>query len=536
MYNDYQTLPYETDECLSRGICSVNSTLTSIQEIILLYIKEMAFYLLKLKDFGITNEEIKSTIIYALFNLVTGTEYNQEQFHETISKLYSNISQSKVLYENFCKEKKVDIQSVKTYFKHSKNFNLTDAIKKGERYFLKKSSNFTSRQKDLFDITLFLVKSAAVKMFEAQRLGADYDDEYYATLSMMNSMNFNEFSEEKAQEEIKKYIYAYYKIVRDVFYAQVKLYGDVTPVEVSFSTVPGKAILVSGSDYKKLENVLKATEGTEISVYTHGMEMLMAHSLPKMRSHPNLRGHFGTSMDSSVADFSTFPGAILMTKGTLQKIEYLYRGRLFTLDPIPPMGVIKIKDDNYEPLIKSAFDAKGFSKATLKPSAKVGFSEEEINKKVDEIMDKVINNEIRHLYIIGMLNFPNVHSQYFDKFFELMPKDCYAISLSHKKSGANIFYLDFLSDYWLIYKILKRINEKIPFNKIDMTIFLTRCDKHTIANLLYLKEVGVKNVYMCKCPPSLVNPALIKTLQEIYGIKEFSDPQKDIEDTLIKKD
>ena len=533
--NNLKTSLFETeesDECLTRGICTVNSTLTSLQEVILLHLKELAFYVLKLKEFGTTNDSLRDAIVEILFNLVTNAEYNQEQFHKLIFNLHQNIAQSKIIYEKTCLEKNIDIDSVKIYFKYSKNFDLTEAIRKGEKYFLKKSSSFTGRQKDLFDIMLFLVKSVCIKMVESQRLEENYDDAYYAVLSMLSEMNLNKFTEENAKKEIEKFTQTYYDIIRKVFHAQINLYGDVTPTEVSFSTTPGKAILVSGSDYKKLEKVLKAVENTDISVYTHGMEMLMAHSFPKLHTHSHLKGHYGSGLDSSLIDFASFPGAILMTKGTLQKVEYLYRGRLFTHDPIAPMGVIKLDINNFEPLVKSAHEASGFTRITKKPTVKVGFSKEEIKNKIYEIADKLIKGEIKHLYIVGLLNIPHPNKDYFERFFKLLPKDCYAISMNSTIPAENIFYIDSFCDYSLIYQILKLIQDKKPLKELNISAFITKCDKHTISNLLYLKSNGIKNVYMCKCPPSLVNPALMGTLQEMFEIKEISDPQKDIEDTL----
>jgi hydroxylamine reductase (hybrid-cluster protein) len=39
---------------------------------------------------------------------------------------------------------------------------------------------------------------------------------------------------------------------------------------------------------------------------------------------------------------------------------------------------------------------------------------------------------------------------------------------------------------------------------------------------------------MCKCPPTLINPALVKTLQETFGIKEITEPTQDLEATLAE--
>lgn len=531
MYN-FQKIQNECDECVTRGICSVSPTLSSLQEIILLYLKELSFYLIKLKDFGIKNEKIKELILYTLFNLVTDSEYNQEQFKDIAGKLNGYIVESKIIYKNFCEKHNVDIEAIKTYFKHHKNIHLSDAIRRGEKYFLKKIEILSPQQRAFFDIMLFLIKSMSVKLLELERLGKTHEEGYYAILFLLSSINVVDFSEEKAREAIEKVLDIYYDIIKTVFYTQIELYGEIKQTEVSFSVKPGKAILVSGSDFKKLELVLKACEDTDIGVYTHGLEMLFAHAFPKLKSHKNLKGHFGSGIDSCLIDFASFPGSILMTRGTLQKVEYLYRGRLFTLDPIAPSGVIKLQGDNFEPLIKAALEAKGFHKIVNKPSMKVGFSYDEISKKMEGIINKILNKEIKHLYIIGLLNYPVFQKQYFEEFFELLPQDCYAISLSYDKNDGNIYHIKALNDYTLFYKMLKEIKDKIPLDTVPISIFLTKCDKHTISNLLYLKHLGIKNVYISKCSASIMNPALLKTILDLYKVKEISDAKSDIEETL----
>lgn len=531
MHNDFQTIPYESDECLTKGICSVSPALSSVQEIILLYTKELAFYILELKDFGIKNDAVKDVIMYALFNIVTNAEYSQEQFKNLLTKLYDFMVQSKALYEKQCLEKNVEIKTTKSYFKYSKTFDLTDAIRKGEKYFLKKSTTFTLEQRSLYDILLFLVKSIVIKITELNKLGKDCDSGYYSILSTLKTIGASEFSEEMFKEQIQSTVESYYAIVRAVFYSQVELYGPIELTDVSFSQGIGKAILVSGSDFKALENVLEATKNTEISVYTHGFEMLMAHAFEKFKSRPNLKGHFGSSVESSIVDFATFPGAILMSKCTLQRVEYLFRGRLFTLDPVPPMGVVRIKDDNYEPLIKGALDSKGFICAQEKPIIKVGFDETQVNKKVDEIIDKIIEGKIKHLYFIGLVNYTEASTPYFEKFFDLLPKNSFAFSFNYNVIKENVYHSNSFCDYTLLYKILKRIRNKKPLNEINVSVFLTKCDKHTLSNLLYLKQIGVKHLYTCKCPVTLINPTLMETLQESFEIKEFSNPQTDIKET-----
>lgn len=532
MYNEFQTLTTEYDECLSKGICSVNPTLTALQEIILLYLRELSFYLIKLRGCGVTNEKAKELIMDALFNIIANTEYDQQHFQSVISKLYDYISQSKILYRKVCGEKNIDVESLKSYFKYSKKFDLTDAIRKGEKYYLKKTQSLTQRQKDLHDILLFLAKSISIKIIELEKLNKQHEEAYYTVLSILNTTNPIEFNEEKVKKEINDVIQIYYDVAKEVFKVQNELYGEMEPTEVSLTTHQGKAILVSGTDFSRLEQILNATRNTKIDIYTHGMEMLMAHAFPKFRSYPNLKGHYGMGLETALIDFASFPGAILMTKFNLQKVEYLYRGRLFTVDPIAPVGIIKIRENDYEPLIKSALDAKGFSHTEEKLPIKVGFSEKLLDEKINEVAEKIQTNKIKNLYIIGLLNYRNDYKSYFEKFFELMPDDSFAFSLSFNVKKPNVFHIDSFFDYTLIYKTLRKINEKIPLNQINMNIFITRCDKHTISNLLYLKHMGVKNVYTCKCPPTLITPSLMQTLKDSFGIKELTDAKKDLEETL----
>lgn len=263
--------------------------------------------------------------------------------------------------------------------------------------------------------------------------------------------------------------------------------------------------------------------------------MLMAHTLPKFKKYTHLVGHYGKSTDNCLFDFATFPGAILTTRYLFQKTEYFYRGRLFTTDSFAPSGIIKIVDNNFEPLIKSALEAKGFTKKQREEIARVGFRQKQMEEKVKEVIGKMAKNELKHLYIIGLLNSSVGYKDYFDKFLSLMPNNCYALSLSYDKNAENILHVDSFYDYIFIYKVLEKINENHPLSKLNITIFITKCDQYTITNIINFVNMGIKNIYLSKCIPSLISPRLAQTLNKSFGVKEFSDPQKELSDTLQNK-
>ncbi len=532
MYYDYEILPSEYDEFVSKGIYSVSPTLSPLQEAILLYLKELAYYLLKVKDWGASNTVIQNHIFEAISGIITNVDYNQDQFQRLMLTIGNDLSQAKTVYSRLCKENDCTPEFLKSGIKQSKIFDITEILKKGEKHCLNRNLDYTQEQKNFFDIMLFLIKNICIKIIQLKSYKKDCESAYHAILTLLSVMNFYNLDEEEVKEVISNCTLEYQDITKKLNYAQEEAHGCRESVYISFTPRAGKAILVSGIDLMQLEVVLEATKGRGVDVYTHGMTMLMAHTLSKFKQYPHLVGHFGKGSDNSLFDFAAFPGAILTTRYLFQKIEYLYRGRLFTTDSFAPSGVIKITDNNFEPLIKSALEAKGFTKKQQKDIMRVGFRQKLMEEKVQEVISKMKNGEIRHLYIIGLLNQKSEYGIYFEKFLEIMPKDCYALSLSYDTNAENILHVDSFYDYLFIDRVLEKINENYALSNLNVTVFITKCDQYTITNILNFKNMGIKNIYLCKCIPTLINPGLFSTLIKTFGIKKISKPEDDLAATL----
>lgn len=92
----------ETDECITKGICAISPSLSFLHEVIKSYLKELSFYLLKLKELGINNEKIKENILDVISGLITNVDYSEEQFYSISVRLYDDLSQTKDLYFSLC--------------------------------------------------------------------------------------------------------------------------------------------------------------------------------------------------------------------------------------------------------------------------------------------------------------------------------------------------------------------------------------------------------------------------------------------------
>ncbi|MFA7658663.1 MAG: hypothetical protein WCY19_04455 [Candidatus Gastranaerophilaceae bacterium] len=533
-YDYYQSIPTEHGDPVFRGSYSINPTSSSSQEAILIYLKELAFYLLKLKEFGANNEIIKENILEAILGIIANIDYSQERFKRLIIILSQDLSQARALYAKLCQQNKLEPKFLKEVFNLGGTSDMVEIIKKSERQYVKRNAMYTFEQKNLFDIMFSLVKNMCIKIVQIKSYKKDFEKAYNCILEVLKVMNFEDVAIEEVKSAIKKCISEDHNLLKTLSDSQEEAYGERQSVYISFAPRTGKAILVSGIDMTQLEAVLEATKGRGVDVYTHGIIMLMAHTLAKFRTYPHLVGHFGKDIDNSLFDFATFPGAILMTRYLFQKVEYLYRGRLFTTDSFAPVGIVKIKDDNFEPLIQAALNLKGFTKKQQKSIKRVGFRQKLMEEKIKEIIGKMEKNEIKHLYIIGLLNEADGSREYFDEFLKLLPKDCYAVSLAYDKNEENILHVDSLYDYLLVYKALEKFNEIKSLNRLNISIFITKCDQYTITNVMNFIHMGVKNIFLCKCIPTLLNPSLAETMRKIFGIKEISSPEQDLAKTLAE--
>ncbi|MBQ3311464.1 hypothetical protein IJG72_05235 [bacterium] len=531
-YKYFQFDDYNFDDCMGKGICSVDPTITALQEVITMYLKELAFYTLRLKKKGVTNKIIRDNIINTISGLSSNTDYSHEQFEKIVMNLYENIRQSKILYERLCKGNNENSKNIEKKLDLNKNFNFNEAIKQGEKEFIRKNKLLSKTQRQIYDILLILIKNVCMNLIQLKSYNKECDNSYYTMLHVLNVIDYKKFPAEKLKKFVNTLVKTNYSLQKILHDAEKERYGKQEPIEVSFSTRPNKAILVSGSNLKELEEVLNATKGQNIDVYTHG-SMILGHTYPKIKEYKHLIGQYGLGVENCLLDFATFPGSILMTKNSLQNVEYLYRGRLFTTDINVPKGITQIFNNDYRPLIESAQKAKGFAKGQIREPLKIGYQENVIKEKVNEVIKKIKAKNIKHLFIIGILNHTSLQKNYFSRLLKSIPKTTYAITLSTYIPTSNTFQINSSYDFMLMYEILEDLNRKTEEKTFDISVFLTKCDKFAIANLLNLKLLNVDNIFLGHCSPMLINPRITDAFRDIFEIKMITTPKEDL-DSLKK--
>lgn len=523
---------YQYDSCISKGICSINPRTSSLREVLVMYLKQLAFYTLNLKYLGVKNNVTEDIVLNTLSGLMSNLESGNKQFYQTLINLKTIIIESSEIYNKICVERNIKPKEIKTNLKLNRKLNITDLIQLGEKEFSKKLKSVSENKRNIYEIIFLILKSICINLVELKSYNLNDNCAYSEILYLLNTLNFPEISEKLLLKKIKKAIEIDYILTRKLYEIRKENFGEQTEAEVSYSTYPNKAILVAGTNIQELKNVLDATKDSGIDVYTHG-EMIVAYTYPAFRNYTNLKGQFGRGIENCLLDFATFPGAILIAKHSLENIEYLYRGRLFTTDNFVPQGVVQIKDNDYTPLINSALSARGFKRGKTREGVSVGCDELMLKNKLESVSENLKN--YKNLIILGTEEHTKEQQNYFEKLLKLIQKDTLVISLSKFHKENNIITINSAPDFFMIYRIYESLNPTIKNNKINTTLFLAKCDKHTISNVLNLKNLGINNIFLSKCTPVMLNPTLTKTLKTIYGINPTTNPNDDLADIYSRK-
>ena len=524
--NHNQSNDAEHNGCQFKGGCSISPTLSSTHAAVLIYLEELAFYLVELDTLGASNEKINADLIKLFSEMVSNIEYTQEHLNQVISILYEDLYQAKRLYATLCEENNITPSYLKSTIKISKEYTVSDVIKQGQKFFIKSAEKFDENQKEMLEIMLILLKSICIYIAELQGLDVNFEEAYKALINMLSVMNFHTLSTHNLENLIEKYTKLDYVLMLKIFDARKAKFGDFISTEISTAARPGKAILVSGTNLNELDMVLKATQDRGIDVYTHG-QMIAAHTYPKLKAYPHLVGHYGKGIEHYLSDFSSFHGAIFLTKLSLHKVENLYRSRVFTTDTIAPVGVIKIKNNDFEPLIKSALDAKGFTSAEEQKSIKLGIDEKSFIQKINEVADKIDTNEIKHVFIVGVPNKTDTQLKYMEEFLDLLGDDCFALSFTHTNNRGNVLFanVDYATPF--VYLALNIFITRKSFEKMKSIVLYTRCEPHTFPTVFNMKYMGINEIYFTNCSPNVINPSLTDSIREMIKLKRYTNPKSD---------
>ena len=311
----------------------------------------------------------------------------------------------------------------------------------------------------------------------------------------------------------------------------VERFGEPSPTKVREGTVTGPGILITGHDLLDLDHLLKACEGTDVKVYTHG-EMLPAHMYPKLREHPNLAGHYGGAWQKQKKEFEEFPGPVLATTNCILIPKESYADRVFTTRVTAVPGGKRITDEDFSAVVAKAKQCPPLPDAPGSTTT-IGFHHNVILGMASTIVQAVKEGKIRRFFVIGGCDGAEPGRNYFLDYAQATPPDSFILTLGCGKyrirdyDYGTLLGLPRLLDMGQCNNAYGAIKVAIGLaeafgcsvNDLPLTLVVSWFEQKAVAVLLTLLALGVKRITIGPNPPAFITPNVFKILQEKYDLR-----------------
>ena len=382
------------------------------------------------------------------------------------------------------------------------------------------------------ELILYGLKGMAAYASHARRLGksdesvnAFIEDALFSTMTNVNFDLGSLF--EIALEVGRKNL----RVMELLDQGHVETFGKPEPAEVTEGTFAGPGILITGHDLVDLWDLLKQVEGTDIRVYTHG-EMLPAHMYPKLRTHPNLAGHYGGAWQEQKLQFLNFSGPIVATTNCVLIPRQDYADRLFTTRFTAVPGGTRLTGNDFGPVIKKALECQPLPHKIVRTS-KVGFHRQVLLDLAPTIVDAVKGGKISHFFVIGGCDGAELGRNYFSDYAQATPADSFILTLGCGKFRIRNFQYgehlglprlldmgqcnDAYGAIMVAVALAKAFNCGV--NDLPLTLVVSWFEQKAVAVLLTLLALDVKGITIGPNPPAFITPNVFRILQEKYDLR-----------------
>ena len=393
----------------------------------------------------------------------------------------------------------------------------------------------------LQEIILYGLKGMAAYAHHARRLGKT-DESVNAFIeealfSTMTNVNFDLGSLfDIAMDLGRKNL----RVMEMLDTGHVETFGKPSPTTVTEGTKAGPGILITGHDLPDLADLLKQCEGTNVKVYTHG-EMLPAHMYPKLRNHPNLGGHYGGAWQEQKDEFAKFTGPVIATTNCIVIPKATYADRVFTTRVTAVPGGVRLKDNDFSPVIAKALKCAPLPEKIVRTST-IGFHRQVILDAAPVIVQAVKDGKISRFFVIGGCDGAEPGRNYFSDYAQATPKDSFILTLGCGKYRIRDFNygehlgLPRLMDmgqcndaYGAIAVAVALAGAfKCGVNDLPLTLVISWFEQKAVAVLLTLLSLGVKNITIGPNPPAFVTPNVFKILQDKFALRLSGDAKADL--------
>jgi hydroxylamine reductase len=514
--------------CTAMGVCGKTPEVANLQDLLVYKLRELSILTLKAKKADLGSEQTDVFVAEALFATLTNVNFDPQA-------IVAYLLQAQQLQEDLQKK----LQEKTEYLKLETSIEALMA--QGKQHGINAQPAVDADLHSLQWLLTYGLKGVAAYSYHAYLLGKK-DQKVFDFIEEGLAAPFNK------SLDVNAFVGLVFKCGEINIRAMELLdagnterYGHPTPTKVPLGHKKGKAILVSGHDLMDLEEILKQTQGKDITVYTHG-EMLPTHGYPGLKKYPNFYGHFGTAWQNQQREFAQFPGAILMTTNCIQKPVESYKGNIFTAGPVGFPGVQHISDRDFSPVINKALALPGFQDDVEGKTVLVGFGRNAVLSVADKVIQSVKDGHIKRFILVGGCDGAKPGRSYYTEFVEKAPQNTIILTLAcgkfrffDKELGTiddipRLLDIGQCNDAYSAVKIAMALADAfhVGVNDLPLSMVLSWYEQKAVAILLSLLSLGIKGIRLGPSLPAFITPGILNVLVEKFNIMPIKTVDEDL--------
>ena len=202
----------DRSSCINSGMCSTDPSSNALEELLLNEIKQIAFYIVKLSDFGIKNEALMQDAIKGLSVIIINTALRLKDYKNLLFKLEEEKKSAKSIYLNCCSEKRIKYELVENAIELPKDAKLTSFLKAGEVLVVEKQKEYEPKKLDLIELIITFAKTTAINIEKLRRLGYTNPEWNFKILKFLNLTNISSVKIDKLKKKICEFSEVSYTI------------------------------------------------------------------------------------------------------------------------------------------------------------------------------------------------------------------------------------------------------------------------------------------------------------------------------------
>ncbi len=521
--------------CTKMGVCGKKSDVAFAQDLLIYATKTLGAVTTQLRaEDKNVSADVNRLITLNLFTTITNANFDSENL---IGRVDETLKVKAALLE------KVDKSNIPAVAKiiDRQNFNESEI-----GVLATKNEDVRS----LRELITYGLKGMSAYLYHANALG--YDDEKIN--AFMQSTLAKLLDDTLSVEDLTALALETGKVGVDTMAlldkANTETYGNPEISKVNIGVRKNPAILISGHDFKDLEQLLEQTKNSGVDVYTHG-EMLPAHYYPAFKKYKHFVGNYGNAWHLQQKEFDKFNGVILLTTNCLVPPKENYKARVFTTGAVAYPNCRHVEEvdgkKDFSPLIELA---KTLPSPTELETGEIvgGFAHEQVFKLADKVVDAVKAGAIKKFIVMAGCDGRQKSREYYTEFAKALPKDTVILTCGCAKYKFNKLNLGDIggiprildagqcNDSYSLALIALKLKEVFGLddvNKLPIVYNISWYEQKAVIVLLALLYLGVKNIHLGPTLPAFLSPNVAKVLVENFNIGTISTVDADIKNWIV---